>query len=690
MATVLEKLISLSKKENIAKDKDEDFLTKLGDDVVSFTKEDDGTREQWLKKSKEAMDHALQVTEDKNTPWPNASNVKYPLLTIAALQFNARAYPAAIQGNQVVGTKTTGSDPEGTKADQGKRVAQFMNWQLLEQQEEWEEQFDKLLIALPIEGCEFKKTFFSPAKGHNASEWIRPLDLIVNDKTKDLATCPRITHRIWKRPRDIVERQRIGTWIDVDLSITSEDDDKETPQEFYEQHTYLDLDGDGYKEPYAVTVHVESEKVVRIKADFFPEDITIKKGDKIVKIEDLVFKEGINIDDIGKTLKGVKVVKIDRFGYFTKYSFIPSPDGSFYDIGFGQLTKGLNDSVDTNINQLNDAGTLDNNQTGFIRDGIEVDNKRGVVKTSMGEFIRVKVPSGTSIRDAILPMSYAGPSATLFNLLGLLIQGVKDITSVQDIFTGGQQQNETATTTLTRVEQGLKVFTAIYKRIYRSLKQEFKTIYRLNALFLEPQTYFNVLDSDEQASVTLSDFRNDGTDVQPVGDPSISTLTEKIAKAQLVREEARFNPIINQEVATRRFLEAIEIPKIDELIIPAEQRQPPPDPEMIRLQVELLEGRANVAKTEEEVEKVKADTILTYAKAVEAIAGAESKEAGDQLAQYRFSLEALVKQMEIRSGQNQLTPVGSGPGDTVGVEQTGQGAIPELTGQPTVGQQGAV
>jgi len=651
MPSALQKLITLSKNKNIASTLNDDFLIKLGKDVVELTQEDDSTRELWLKRSKTSMDHALQVSETKNTPWPNASNVKYPLLTIASLQFNARSYPAIIQGHKVVGAQKTGSDKNGEKTEQGKRVADFMNWQLLEQDETWEENLDKILLALPIEGCEFKKAYFDPGRGHNVSEWVRPIDLIVSNKTKDLASCPRITHRIWMTPRDIIERQRMGVWLDTDLNISSDDEDKETDQEFYEQHTFLDLDKDEYKEPYSITVHVESGTVVRIKADFMPEDITIRHKEKVVKLEDLLFKQGIELDSLAGSLTSVKIVKIERFRYFTKYSFIPSPDGSFYDLGFGQIVSALNDSIDTNINQLNDAGTLANNQTGFIRDGFEVNNKRGDIRLKMGEFVRVKVPAGQAIRDNILSMQYPGPSPVLFNLLGLLIQGVKDITSVQDILTGGQTPNETATTTLTRVEQGLKVFTAIYKRIHRSLKQELKVLYRLNSIFLDPETYFRVLDTKEEGVVSLSDFRNDSTDIQPVGDPSISTLTEKVAKAQLVREESRMNPIINQEVATRRFLEAIDIPNIDELIIPPEERQDPPDPKMIEMQVKILESRAKTAKTEEEINKTKAETINTYAQAVLAIANAESKEVGDQLASYRLNLEALIKQLEVKNEQ---------------------------------------
>ena len=673
MATALERLIKLSKNENIARNypKDGDFLVKLGSDVVDLTEEDEGTRSDWLKLSKKAMEKALQITKQKNTPWPGASNVQYPLLTIAALQFNARAYPATVQRDKVVGAKATGADPEGKKADQGKRVADFMNWQLLYQNEVWEEQLDRILIALPIEGCEFKKTYYSPARGYNVSEWIRPIDFIVDNSTRDLESCPRMTHRFYLRPRDITERVRAGIWLNRDLNIDTESDRKEENQEFFEQHCFIDLDKDGYKEPYSVTVHKDSCKVVRIKADYLPEDITIKLDDKIVSIKTLIWNDGLKIEDLIDVVKGVKVVKIDRFQYFTKYSFFPSPDGGFYDMGFGQLINGLTDSIDTNINQLNDAGTLANNQTGFVRDGFEVNSQRGVVKTEMGAFQRVKVPSGQPIQGSIMEMPYSEPSSTLFNLLGMLVQGVKDITSVQDIFTGGQQQNETATTTLTRVEQGLKVFTAIYKRIYRSLKEEFRVIYKLNGIYLEPKTYYRVLDTDIPQVITLEDFRNDGTDVQPVGDPAVSTLTEKIAKAQLVQEQAMANPIINKEAATIMYFEALEIPNANNLIIPAEDRQPPPDPKMIEVQIKMLKARAETAKTEEEIAKTKAETIKTYAEAVEAIASAESKEAGDQLGQYRLQLDSILKEIEVRKDERERTQtMGAGQGNPMGNGQT--------------------
>jgi chaperonin GroES len=682
MATKLQKLIATTKETNIAKRLDTDELTKIGQDVVKLAKEDDGSRADWLKKSKKAMDHALQVVEEKTFPWPNASNVKYPLLTVAALQFHGRIYPEIVQGNNIVKARVTGRDETGEKEAKAERVADHMNYQLLEEMPEWDEQTDKLLLALPIEGCEFKKSYYDPTLGRNVSVWVRPEDLIVHNDTKILETSPRITHRVWFKPREIKEKVMADLWLDEDLDISVDDDDKETSQEFYEQHTFLDLDDDGYKEPYIITVHVGSEKVVRLKAGYYPEDITVRKGAESVKLSEAL-DAGITLETIEKS-PGFKLVRIDRFAHFQKFAFIPSPDGSFYDIGFGQLIGPLNDSVDTIINQLIDKGTLNNLGGGFVRSGISPSKKRSPVSFTMGEYKQVDIAVGANLRDSIMAIPQSEPSMVLFNMLGTLIQGVKDITSVQDIFTGGQQSSETATTTLARIEQGLKVFSAIFKRVYRSLGKEIQTLYRLNAIFLEPETYFRILDDASEGVVTLSDYRNDGTDVQPVADPSIATNTQRVARAQLLMQ-MQGNPLLNAEEITRRFLVAIEEPNIDALIIPEDQRQaPPPDPKQIEMQIKLIESQVQTAKTQEEMSKIKADTIYTYSKAVEAIANAESKEAGNQLALYRTQLEGIIRQTEVFNAGMGEAAANQGVPEPLGAEAAGSLAGPEPIGGPGV------
>jgi hypothetical protein len=84
-----------------------------------------------------------------------------------------------------------------------------------------------------------------------------------------------------------------------------------------------------------------------------------------------------------------KVVRIERRQYFTKYGFIPAPDGSFYDIGFGALLEDITATIDTTLNQMLDAGALQNAQGGFLGSGVNI--KGGDMKFRLGEWKRVDV-----------------------------------------------------------------------------------------------------------------------------------------------------------------------------------------------------------------------------------------------------------------------------------------------------------
>lgn len=684
--SAIENLLKFAKMDNVAQEIEDEKLVKIGRDVCRLYKIDEDSREDWKKRSKDAMDLALQVTKEKDFPFYKASQVKYPLLTTSALQFHARCYPAVIQGDKVIKFRVTGEDPDEEKSKRAVRVAQFMNWQLLFQQEEWEEQFDRMLLALPIEGCEFKKSFYDPTLGRNVSEWVRPEDFVVHNKTKSLAVCPRMTHRLYFYPHEIEVRQSSGLWLDVNLEISKTDDEEETQQCFLEQHCLLDLDDDGVKEPWCVTVHEKSQKVLRIKSGFYPEDIWIK-DEEVVRLGDLDSSVPVEL------VMAAKVVKIDRIQYFTKYPFIPSPDGGFYDVGFGQLIGPLSDTIDTTINQIIDAGTLANTQGGFVREGVSVGGGRGSIRFSMGEFKQIRIPAAMPIDHALQPMVFPGPSVVLFQMLEMLIQSVHDITGVQDINVGATPQNETATTTMIRVEEGAKVFTAIYKRIWRSMKEEFAKLYKLNSLYLQPETYFTVLDSNEQGVVTLQDFQGDKTDIQPVANPTISTTQQRIAKAELLMSQMG-NPLSQQEEILRRFYEAAEISAIDKLIIPEEQRQVPPDPK-----VELA-----AMKQRDEARESEARVVNLYAKTIEAIANAEAKEVGSQLAQYRAELETLKAQIEARNADQgrvagmESTPDDQGDFQPAPILSEGAGAVmpgggglgagPGVAGSP--GEQGEV
>ena len=457
--------------KNIADTLDEEKLTQIGSDCAKGFEYDLSTRSEWEQNLKDWTKLALQVREEKSWPWPKAANVKYPLLSTAAMQFNARAYPSLIPSNgDVVKVNVIGKDRDGMKLERAKRIGMFMSYQVLYEMHCWEEDMDKLLMMLPIIGTVFKKTYYNPVLKQNVSELVLPENLVVNYWAKSLETAERVSEIIPLSKRLVKEKMMSKTYLDVELGDPIPDptqmtqavaQDEATPYQIIEQHTYLDLDEDGYAEPYVVTFERTSGKVLRIVARFD---------------EDTIYQ-----DEDGN------LQRIEPIQYYTKFGFIPNPDGGFYDVGFGLLLGPLNESVNTLINQLIDAGTLSNLQGGFLGKGLKL--KMGESRWQPGEWKPVN-STADDLRKQIVPLPAKEPSNVLFQLMGSLITSGKELASVAEIFVGKMPgQNTPATTTMATIEQGMKVFTAVYKRVYRALRSEFKKIYDLNRVYLDPNKY---------------------------------------------------------------------------------------------------------------------------------------------------------------------------------------------------------
>ena len=562
-----ESLRGLVESHNIAEKLDKEKLHTIGADALEGYTQDRQSREAWEHQMEEWTKLATQVREDKSYPWAKASNVKYPLLTTAAMQFAARAYPSLVPSDgKVVKSKVIGKDPDGQKSALADRVSMYMSYQLMHEMNCWEEGMDKLLIMLPVVGTVFKKTYWDSIKKVVASEIILPKDLVVNYWAKSLKDAERISQVIELSPRVLKERQMSGVFLDVDLgdaptpleAKNAPAQDETTPYTIIEQHTYLDLDDDDYAEPYIVTFHLESGKVLRIVARF--DDTTIHTND-----------DG-------------KLAKIEPIEYFTKFGFIPNPDGSFYDLGFGVLLGPINESVNTLINQLIDSGTLNNLQSGFLGKGLKL--RMGETKFSPGEWKAVN-STGDDLKKQIVPLPSKEPSAVLFQLMGSLISSGKELASVAEIFVGKiPGQNTPATTTMATIEQGMKVFTAVYKRIYRSLEEEFQKLFQLNATYLNPNTYHDVLGID----VGPSDFDAKQYKICPGADPTAVSQTEKLLKAQGLQELLPLG-ILDPVKVGLRILEAQEQPNYQELLNPqvAQTGQLPqqPNPKVLESQAKV-------------------------------------------------------------------------------------------------------
>lgn len=631
---------------NAADGLSDELLDIIGQRVVRDYEIDLKSRESWENDNKDWLKLAKLIREHKTEPWPNAASIKYPLITQAALQFASRAYPAIIQDNAIVKGRVVGHDPDGTKAARAQRIGEHMSYQYTDEIEYWEEETDAMMMILAIVGLAYRKTYRNKTEECNESEFVSAEDVVVNYWAKsNLDKVQRITHVYELSPNEVTEMENAGAFLRIAYvrpgdTEKIDNQDEDAPYTFLEQHRYWDLDNDGYKEPYVITVYKDTKKVVRITARYD--------------------EKGIIRDADGD------IIKIKPVNYFTKYYFIPSADGSFYPIGFGQLLGPGNETINTTINQLLDAGTKANTGGGFIdsRVNIEGQRKSGNLTFKLGEYKKVQLDSD-DIRKMIFDLPIKEPSQVLFMLLELMVKSQEKLSSVAEIFTGQQPVAGTpATTTLAAIEQGMKVFSSIYKRIHHSLKSEFIKMMRLNRLYLPDKVYFNVLDNPK--SIARADYDDDDCDVVPVSNPNEVTDTMRLLTAESLTQLKGQG--LNDEEITRRYLEALHVPDIDKIMAKQEDQGPSPEFQIEMKKLELEQQRIDIEKEKLELEKLK-----TKVEAIKGLAEAEAKEAGSQIDAYKAEVKALELELKAKGQEN-----GSGEGQLGSVAgQPGNNGIPE-------------
>lgn len=633
---------------------DEDDLKQIGQWVKEGYLADEFTRTKWLRRNEAGMDFALQIQKDKNWPWQGCSNVIFPLITIAAMQYSSRAYSNIVNGTDVVRVRVAGPDPTGALQARADRISTHMSYQVLEEDEDWEDEKDAQFMNQAIVGTNFTKSYFSGEEGHNISELVLARDLVMNYYAKSVEKCPRKTHLIQLFRNDVHGRIKRGTFKDITkeswyqgdtstaptspsaasaqyaMAIQRKDNrqgltppqpdpqDSDPPFQFYEQHVSVDFDHDGYAEPYIITVEASSACVVRVVA----------RWDEESQVE--------------RTANG-DIICIRSTEYFTKYGFIKSPDKSIYDIGFGVLLGPLNESVNTSINQLLDSGTMQNSLGGFLGRGAKI--RGGEYSMAPWEWKRVD-STGDDLRKSIVPYPDRQPSAVLFNLLSLLIEYTNRISSTTDIMVGkAPGQNTPAETSRNTLEQGMQIFSTIFKRTWRSMKKEFKKLHRLNAIYL-PQTFSFGSGAD---AVRKEDYTTSGEQVVPSADPNVTSLSMRFFQAQSIRQASRESPGYDVKYVERNFLKAMRVEALDRFYPGPDKVPPPEDPKMAitRLQLqyrqmELMNQRQEwIISLMEQRRLNNAQIIKLQADAAAAVAGIDERAAALRLQHLELAMNAM-------------------------------------------------
>lgn len=565
-------------KANIADMFSEQTLMELGKSVIEGYEADLDSMEDWSDFVETGLKLVKQEKHAKSTPWEGASNFKSPTLMQASLKFSDRASTELLRQEDIVKTAVIGRDENGEKSKQADRVAEYSNYQLNIEMDEWRDEHEKLLYKLPYDGTVFKKTFFDSRLGRPMSNVITYPNFVVNNAADSITRLRRFSETFDLSENEVVERQRQGIWLDVELSLgtTTEDTDHEGEAEsdkfttFIEQQGYFDLDGDGYEEPYTFVVEKASQTVVRIIPRFEPADVLVKDeaNKRAAKLSVLIGEGG----ELAKTDGKREVVRIKAINNITKYGFLRDPEGGFLDIGYSYILGALTNGINTTTNQLVDAGTLSNRQGGWLAKGFR--RKMGDSAFKPGQWKQTGI-AAVDLRNGIVPLPVKEPSPALFSLMQFMITSSQELSASADL-TQALGANAPATTTLALVQEQQQSAGAIILRVYRAMSAEFKKLFELNAKFLDPEEYQGVLD-DPDANFE-SDFDIRKMNIVPIANPEISSKIQRIQQAQTELSQVEMVQAAGGDIrpVVKGFFEAIGSQNIDEIfpdLQPQEQLQ---------------------------------------------------------------------------------------------------------------------
>ena len=549
--------------KNLAEEIDARELARKGQELIGFYENDEASRSEWLERYKAGLrtldpDGGLDQGDDERAT-RGLSIVVHPLIAEAATQFNAKAIAELYPSGGPIKTVIIG-DPDEKIEEQGRRVREFMNWQIQNEMVSYFPDLDQMLFHLPLVGQTFKKVWWNVNLNRQCSDFVKAEDFCVAPETKDLYTSPRYTHVIRMPKNDYNKYVQNGYYLQteydggdgigtgsgdtigeiegVDEYGDSSEDGTMTLLEMHVYDLFDGIDGQEMDEdeadenavalPYVITIDYDNQKVVSVRRNWREDDETKKRRD-----------------------------------WFVSYKFLPGL--GFYGFGLYHMIGGLGKAATGSLRALLDSAAFSNMQGGFkLRGRVQ----GGDMQISPGEFVDLD-STVDDVNKAIMPLPFKEPSGSLFNLLGFMVEAGQRFASTADLNVGDVNPNAPVGSTVALIEQGSKSFSAIHKRLHYSQGQEFKMLAALNAENLPEEFTFAVAGAAE--IVYAADF-DDRIDIVPVSDPNIFSTAQRISQAQAVLQMAQSAPQLHDLYeAYKRMYEALRINNIDEILQKPEQ-----------------------------------------------------------------------------------------------------------------------
>ena len=672
-------LLDLIELDNIAEKLDEDELTRIGDQIQTDFDAADASMEDWVRLFEEGQEINKPPSQGLSEPFEGASDYKSPIMSSAAYRFGEHATSEILKHEDLVKGKRFGQKAQQppTQAQPGQQpqapqqpqqtdsrvldVTTYMNYQLNYEMPEWRDDHYSLLYRVPNMGHMFKKNYFDPLKGTLASDLIQYPDFRVMQHADSLNDIRNFTHLIYFTQNEVETMKRENIWLDIELEFSAqnmdrEDDSHDPDTLFYEQQCYLDLDGDGYEEPYIVTTQANSKKVVRIVARYTADDIHISFQDVTIPLSD-VRKEGDKWPtDINKT----EIVRINPVSDLSSYRFMPSADGTFLGVGYYQLMSPSVAIINQAVNSLVNAGYLANMQGGFLARGAEF--KRGDITFDPGEYVQTDI-APIDMPNAIREHQFKEPSQTLFQLVQYMEGAIKELSSTIDI-TEMVAANQAASTLLMILEETQTAKTSLLTAHQRAMSKEFQIIFRLNRTYTDNEIYIRV--TGNQQADYKADFSDENIILIPTANPEMASASQRIQQGELLVEKYEFLERSGADMRSvmKFYLQAVRIdPEELEKIYPtpnedsqqaiqknqqAQQKQAESATKLNDAQTEALVATAEESRSraKENMDKMPAEIEEIRAKTLKLIEEAESESQKNMLDDYLKFFDVLDRARE--------------------------------------------
>lgn len=531
---------------NLAEELDSGILMDLAMEYIDLIEVDRESR----KKRDEQYEEGLRRTGLGNdapggASFTGASKVVHPIMAEACVDFAANASKELLPADGLVKTEIQGvSDMK--KLDTAMRKANFLNWQLTNQIEEYRDEMEQLFTQLPLGGSQYLKWRFDKDMGRPVPEWIPIDNLLLPFSSTNFYSAQRVTEQQDITQDTFEQRIESGEYRDIEIFKAELEPDqtkaekanekiegKEIPSKnvdglrrVYEITCYLRLADDplteGARAPYIMTIDELSEEVVALYRNWEAGDSKRKKLDWIVE-----------------------------------YKFIPWRGA--YGIGMPHLIGGLSAALTGALRALMDAAHVNNSQTMLKLKGGRIGGQTDRIEPT--QVVEIEGSPGVDdVRKLAMPLPFNPPSTVLFNLLGWLTDAAKGVVKTSESSVADANSNMPVGTTQALIEQGSKVFSSIHARLHRSQAKSLQILSRLNYWYLEE------MDNQSGQEIEVADFERN-SDVSPISDPNIFSETQRLTQAQSVLQLAEKAPqMYDVREAHLRVLKLLKVPNIDQVL----------------------------------------------------------------------------------------------------------------------------